>query len=257
VASIHTKNGTVTDNAITAVNGKKSNFELFMAQDATNMVMKFSFGISYNYFKRNATDNLVTFWRLINQDNKLELSSNPRYISGRVTMCSVLGGTKRNWFGTTLELIFTPPDAINASNINNGLNEIKLHTFLFNISMFYGHTINHKKNLILIFEPSLDGGGMSGTIRINDEAYKVSSSSGMGYHLAIGTDWIISKRLVANLRLGERFVKIKESHYNTGSSTGFSYFPVNNEHILVNWNGAFASLGLAWSLYGKMPSHGR
>jgi hypothetical protein len=256
VASIHYKNGSVAalstsnQNVGNTVNNQTTHY------DPAAPVMKFNIGISGTYFKRNESDNLLLYWRYKNQNNNLDLGGNQRCFSLNLSMCSPMGGTKRNWFGATLQLAFTPSNAISASNIYNGLlNEIKLNTFYYNIIMFYGHSLNHKKNLIVIFEPALDLAMMSGSIKVDGTSYKESGMSG-GSHFALGLDWIISKRILASFRAGERFMKIKEEHEDKTLSSGFGSFyvnpQINNDLVSVNWSGPFASIGLSYSLYGKM-----
>ena len=258
VASIHYKNGSVASlnstnqNVGNTVNNQTNHF------DPTAPEMKFNIGISETYFKRNESDNLILFWQHLNgRDPSLEMNGNPRFFTVNLGMSSALGGTKRNWFGTIFRLNFTPSDAISASKTYNGaLNEIKLNTFIMSIIMFYGHTIDHKKNLILIFEPGIDIGMMNGTIKIDTSTYKVSATSNFSYHLATGLDWNISKRIMASLRVGQRFMQIKEAHESGLSKYGYSSFyvdyPANKDLVKVNWSGSYVSIGLSYSLYGKM-----
>jgi hypothetical protein len=258
VASIHYKNGSVAalsttnQNVGNTVNNQSTHF------DPVAPVMKFNIGVTGTYFKRNESDNLILFWRHLNGgDPSLDMNGNPRYFALNLGMSGALGGTKRNWFGMNFQLNFTPSDAISASKIYNGLlNEIKLNTFIMSIIMFYGHTIDHKKNLILIFEPGIDIGMMSGTINIDTSSYKVSSTSAFSYHLAAGLDWNISKKIMASLRVGQRFMQIKEAHESGLSKYGYSSFyvdyPTNQDHIKVNWSGSYVSFGISYSLYGKM-----
>ncbi len=258
VASIHFKNGSVAalnssnQNIGNNVNNQTNHY------DPTAPEMKFNIGLSGRYFKRNESDNLLQFWQHLNgRDPSLVLNGNPRYFSINLGMSSAMGGTKRNWFGTIFQLNFSPSDAISASRIYSGaLNEIKLNTFIMSIIMFYGHSIDHKKNLILIFEPGIDIGMMSGTIRIDASNYKVSATSAFSYHLATGLDWNISKRIMLSLRVGQRFMQIKEAHESGLSKYGYSTFyvdyPTNKDDVKVNWSGSYASFGLSYSLYAKM-----
>ena len=81
---------------------------------------------------------------------------------------------------------------------------------------------------------------------------------GMGFHLALGADWIMSKRLLASFRVGQRFMTIEESHKSSTSSTGWGTFfvnpAVNEDHVSVNWGGPYASLGLSLSFYKKVKT---
>ena len=258
VASIHYKNGSVASlnstnqNVGNTVNNQTNHF------DPTAPEMKFNIGISETYFKRNESDNLILFWQHLNgRDPSLEMNGNPRYFSVNLGMSGAMGGTKRNWFGTIFQLNFSPSNAISASKTYNGLlNEIKLNTFIMSIILFYGHSVDHKKNLILIFEPGIDIGMMSGTIKIDTSTFKVSASSNFSFHLATGLDWNISKRIMASLRVGQRFMHIKEAHEKPGQKYSYGSFyvdyPASNDHIKVNWSGSYVSLGLSYSLYAHM-----
>jgi hypothetical protein len=257
VASIHFKNGTVANYTKSNQNSINNESNQSTHWDPSAPVMKFNIGVSGNYFMRNESDNLKLFWRNMNGGNpNLEIAGNPRYFCLNLSMCSPIGGTKRNWLGATLQLAFTPSDAISASNTYNGFsNEIKLNAFYYNIILYYGHTINHKKTLIIIFEPAVDIAMMSGSIKMQDISYKEFAISGNS-HFALGFDWIISKRILANLRAGERFMNIKEEHEDKTMSSGYGSFyvnyPANKDLVKVSWSGSYVSLGLSYSLYGKM-----
>jgi hypothetical protein len=255
VARLHYKDGRVVDpgrSGISAPGGGKS-----QSSDAPSSALtaKWSFGLSGNYFNRSESDNLLAFWRFQNSNNNLEIGGNPRYLAVNLSMSFCLGGNKRNFLGAQLQLIGTPKDAISAS-YNNGLNEIRLRNNCYNISMYYGRSINYKKNLVLIFEPSLDIGMMNGIIRLDSTAYKVSATAGMSSHFALGLDWNISKRISTNFRVGQRFMKIEEVHKSATSSTGYSKFYANpnisDELLYVKWSGVYVSLGFSYSLYSKM-----
>jgi hypothetical protein len=90
---------------------------------------------------------------------------------------------------------------------------------------------------------------MSGYIKIGSEKYDNSADFGAGLHLAVGADWIISRRIQASFRVGQRFMKIKESHKE---SDGWYTLYVNDDPVSAKWNGPYASLGLSWSFYAKL-----
>jgi len=257
VASIHYENGIIADYTKSGQNALDDGAETAMDLAGTMQAMKFSVGLSANYFNRNESDNLLLFWRNINGDNSLEIGGNPYYYPLNLKMTVRLGQSGRNLLGDELQLILTPQDAIYASN-DDGTNEIQLRQFYMNIIMFYGHTLNHKKNLVAIFEPGLDLAFMSGYIKHNDTDYKISASHGMGFHLALGMDWIISERLNVSFRVGQRFMTTEEFHKNSNSSTGYSRLytdpPIYENPVSVSWNGPYASLGLSWSFYKKMKT---
>jgi hypothetical protein len=216
---------------------------------------KLSLGMSVTQFSRNTSDELTEFWQ-VNPllKNTSPVTSNPKYYPLEFRMNMVMGRAKRNWIGTGLQLIFTPDDAISAVS-TDGKDKISLHGFYYNIPLYYGHTINHKKNLIAIFEPALNIATYSGNIMVNGVDYKLVSNLGTGMNLGVGVDWLFSKRFHLSLRAGQRFLKIKESHKSEASSTGYSSFytnPPDKDLLTIKVNGPYVSAGLYWSMYFKM-----
>ena len=259
VASIHYGNGIIADYTQSGQNSLEDQPATALDLAGTMQAFKFGVGLSGNYFNRNSSDNLLAFWRYRNGDNSLEIGGNPYYYPLNLKMVMPLGQSRRNWLGDELQLILTPADAVYAST-EDGLNEIKLRAFYSNIIIFYGHSLNHKKTLLAIFEPGLDLAYMSGNIKVNDKDYKISANLGTGLHLALGTDWIISKRLLASFRVGQRFMTVKRIWYeNSNSSTGYATLYINpvppsDDLVSVSWSGPYASLGLSWSFYAKMKT---
>lgn len=253
ITSIHYKNGIVADYTAAGQNETGDQPKSALEMAGTMRTMKLSLVLSGSYFNRNESDNLQKFWDLWGGNSAI--GGNQIYYPVSMKMSFSLGQAGRNWIGDELQIIITPEDAIFASS-NNGANEIKLKSFYYNIVMYYGHTLNHKKNLLAIIEPGLDLAFSSGYIKINNTKYDVSGNLGAGWHLALGTDWIISKRFMACLRVGQKFMTIKEEHKNSESSSGYSTFYVNhavNDDLLsVKWSGPYATIGLAWSFYSKM-----
>jgi hypothetical protein len=221
----------------------------------TMKAIKFSIGLSGEYFNRKEEDDLMIFWRDKTNIPAAGINSNPYSVPINLKMTFNLGNSARNWLGDELQLILTPADAINASS-NNGAYEIKLRSFYYNIIIFYGRTLNHKKTLAAIIEPGLDLSFMMGYIKLDNVKYKINGNFGSGFHLAAGTDWMISKRLMLTARAGQRFMKVKESHVDEGSSTGYSYFyvqpGVNNDQLSIKWNGPYFTVGLSWCMYSRM-----
>jgi hypothetical protein len=258
ISSIHFSDGMIADYTRTGEPGIiKPERPLDLA--GTMRVAKWSLGFEYYKFERDISDNLLLFWRDRLGDKNATIGGNPVSIPVLVKMSFVLGNSGRNWIGDELQLIFTPADAIHTT-LNNVSNEIKLKNFYYNIILYYGHTLNHKRNLIGIIEPGADFGFMSGYIKLNNTKYDISGNLGVGFHIALGGDWIISKRFMASGRAGYRFMTVKESHKNKASSTGYSTFyvdpGVNTDLLTVKWNGPYLSLGLSWSFYTKMKFGG-
>lgn len=249
VSSIHYQNGKIeffTTNTLETSNKKGQD----MMAPSADQYFKFGLGVNENRFNRIEDDNLLNFWRYINANQNLQLSGNPRYMSFEFTFSSPMGGTKRNWFGGKLQLIGTPDNAIYASN-NTGTyqNEIKLKNLYYNIAMFYGHSINRKKNLIIIFEPSMDIGLMLGTITYGGEENDVNEMSSISSHFALGLDWNVTKHLSLNIRGGRKYMK----------TTDRSFYgdPPNKELLYVNWGGYYVGAGLSFSFYKKMNFVGK
>lgn len=222
----------------------------------TYKAIRFSAGLSGEYFKRDPSDDLLVFWRHKVNNLDATISSNPVSIPVNLKVTYTMGKSARNYAGNEVQLILTPADAIYAS-ANNGVNEIKLRSFYVNNIVIYGHTLNEKKNLTAIIEPGVDFAFMSGYIKLNDIKYDISSFSfGVGFHMAAGIDLMVTKRLLASARAGYRTMRIKEVHDDETSSTGQSYFyvipGVNQDQLSVKWKGPFATIGLSWCMYARM-----
>jgi hypothetical protein len=255
ITSIHYKDGIVADYTLPGQKESDNRPKTALEMAGSMRSIKISFGLSGASFNRNESDRLQLFWKYYDGINGPAIGGNKIYFPISLKMNFNLGQSGRNWMGDELQLAFTPDDAIYASN-TSGTNEIKLKSFYYNIILYYGHTLNHKKNLAGIIEPGLDLAFMSGLIKLNNTNYDISGNFGAGFHLALGADWVITKRLLACARVGERFMTIKESHKNNSSSTGYSTFyvnpSVNNDLLNVKWSGPYASLGLCWSFYVKL-----
>jgi len=221
----------------------------------TMKAIRFSAGLSGEYFKRDPADDLLEFWRYKINNLDAEISSNPVSIPVNLKVTFTMGKSARNYIGDELQLILTPVDAIYAS-ANNGINEIKLRSFYYNLIIFYGRTLNEKKNLTAIIEPGVDFASMFGYIKLNNVKYDVKADFGVGFHMAAGLDLTVTKRLLVSARAGYRTLRIEESHKDENSPTGYSYFyvipGVNQDHLSVKWNGPFATLGLSWCMYGRL-----
>jgi hypothetical protein len=253
ILSIHYKDGMVADYTSKGTTETKPETPLALA--GTMKAAKFSLGMSINYFKRNETDNLLLFWKDRTGSSIPGAISNPVYFPINIKMSFPMGNMGRSWAGDDFQLIFTPKDAIHFSNAS-GSNEIMLNTFYGNIGLYYGHTLNHKKNLIAIIEPGLDIAFMSGFIKLNNTKTTISGNNGMGFHIALGTDWIISKRLLASIRIGQRFMTIKEQHKisETSFATYYVHPSINEDKLSVKWNGLYAGAGLSFNFYAKMKT---
>lgn len=257
IKSIHYSDGIIADYMQTDENTGKIQPQTAIEQSGTMKAMRLSIGMSIEKFNRNTDDNLKLFWDNINGANSPEITGNPVSYPINLRMSFVLGQSGRNWLGDELQLIFTPKDAIHSVNAS-GTNELMFRNFYYNIILFYGHTLNHKKTAALMIEPGLDLGFMSGFIKINNTTYDISGNLGMGFHIATGVDWLITKRLLATARVGQRFMTIEESHESSTSSTGYSSFyvdpPSNMDLLSVKWNGPYFTFGLSYCFYVKMKN---
>jgi hypothetical protein len=252
VKSIHYSDGIIADYTAAQAVSKGTQRPIKLAPMMG--IGKFSFGMSVSKFNRSTSDALTEFWQ-DNLKNTSEVQSNPTYFPIEFRMNMVMGRSNRNWIGTGLQLIFTPDDAIYAKS-TDGKDEINLSGWYYNIPVYYGHSLNHRKNLVAIFEPALNIATFKGNIMVNGTDYKLVSNLGTGMNLAIGVDWLFSKRFHASIRAGQRFLKIKEMHKDSKSSTGYSNFytnpAVDKDLLVIKNNGTYVSAGLYWSLYYKM-----
>ncbi len=259
ILSIHYKDGIIADYTQagnTGQNAPQTAFEMA----GTMKSIRISIGVRGEYFNRNPNDDLLTFWRYYTGDNKAEISGNPWSIPIIARATFTIGSSGRNWLGDEIQLILMPKDAINAVN-NGGASELKLTNNYFNIILFYGHTLNHKRTLAAILEPGLDLSMMNGYIKLGPNKYEQTARSGMGFHIAVGADWLIGKRLTADFRFGYRSTNVQEMHKDPNSSTGYTTFyvpPVANKELLkVAWKGPYASAGLSLNFYAKLKGISR
>lgn len=260
IKSIHYADGIIADYMQSGENTGIVLPQKPIEQAGTMKVMRISVGGSFESFNRNPKDNLQLFWQnwhKILGTKTPEITGNPVSYPFNLRMSFTLGQSGRNWMGDELQLILTPKDAISSSDAN-GVNEIMLKNFYYNIILFYGHTLNHKKTAALMIEPGLDITSMSGHIKINNSSYNLSANIGMGFHIATGVDWLITKRLLVTARIGQRFLSIKEQHSSTTSSTGYANFyvdPIAKSDLLkVKWNGPYFAAGLSYNFYVKMKT---
>jgi len=254
ILRIHYQDGIIADYTLRDSDPGNKEPEKAIEQAGTIKSVKFSLGVSAGYFNRNAEDELQDFWRYHTGDPDAEVLSNPLYFPVYFRMTFFPDRSGRNWFGTELQLFITPSDAINATN-ENGSDAIELKAFYYNIVAFYGRTLNHQRTLAAIIEPGLDLSFMSGYIKLDNTTYDISANLGVGFHMAVGADWLISKRLLTSFRAGYRFLSIEEQHKSESSSSGYSNFytnpSVSEDLLTIKWNGPYVSLGLSWSFYAK------
>jgi hypothetical protein len=260
VKSIHYNDGIIADYTRTGLPLNDNKTEAPISKAGTMNAIKFSLGAGVESFSRNTDDALLVFWRNRLANPAAAIGGNPVSIPFVFKMNMALGNMKRNWMGDEVQFNITPADAIYATN-SNGTYEIKLKNFYTNISMYYGRSLNHKNNLLAIIEPGLDLAFMSGSVKLNNISYNIYSNSGMGFHAAIGADWLISRRFTASLRGGYRSMKIKAIWEDrTVKPTKYYNFFVNppsTELLSIKWNGPYVNFGLQWSFYTKMMNSAR
>lgn len=255
ISRIHYSDGITADYSQAGQSTGDDKPETALEMAGTMKSIRWSIGVSADYFNRNMNDDLLLFWQDKTGDKNETIESNPYSLPLLLRMNTMLGRSGRNRLGTELQLQLTPVDAIYA-NDKSGANEIMLRNFYYNITLYYGHTLNHRQSLVGVIEPGVDFGFMSGHIKLSNTKYEISGNLGVGFHTAVGADWIISKRIMASARAGYRMMNTKESHENSASSTGYSSFYVDpgaSEDLLkVSWNGTYFSFGLSWSFYSKL-----
>ena len=254
IVKIHYKDGIIADYSQALETGESKPLR-GIDFAGTMKSVKFSIGTGAGYFDRDESDELLEFWQFWTDDNTAKIYGNPLYIPINLRMTFYLGKSGRNWLGDELQLVFTPSDAINATT-EDGSSAIELKAFYYNIVLFYGRTLNHQRTLAAIFEPGLDLSFMSGYIKYNNTTYDIPGNLGVGFHMAAGMDWVMSKRIMASARAGYRWLSVEESHKSSTSSTGYSSFytnpSVSEDLLTIKWNGPYATIGLSWSFYAKM-----
>jgi hypothetical protein len=95
---------------------------------------------------------------------------------------------------------------------------------------------------------------MTGTIKFDNIVYD-ETGIGMGFHIATGFDWLISRRFTASLRGGYRFMSIEEQHKDESATYGYeSFYTSQGDKVTIKMNGPYLSFGLQWSFYSKQKS---
>jgi hypothetical protein len=250
VASIHYKDGIIADYSLAGQPfGQTSKRPIDYA--GTMKVIRLSIGFTGEFANRVPSDDLLTWWRFYTGKSKAVINCNPVSFPVDLKMIFVLGNSGRNWLGDELQLIVTPKDALNASEYEDTC-KLRLTNFYYNITLFYGHTINHKRTVAAIFEPGFDLSFMSGTFKFIDNIYKETGTVGMGFHTAIGIDWLITPRVTLSCRAGYRQQRIKEQHDGPNGYSHFTIPPDNVKRMVIDWKGPFASIGLNFNFYTKM-----
>jgi hypothetical protein len=254
IKSIHYQDGIIADYTLAGQPGQEAEKEKPIEKAGTMKSIKFSFGGGVDYFARNTDDALLEFWRYRTVDPNEEIGGNPLSYMGFFKMNMALGNMKRNWLGDELQIRITPSDAIYAVN-DDGSSEISLGNIYSSITIYYGRSLNHKNNLLAIIEPGLDiSFSMTGTIKLDNIVYE-ETGMGMGFHVATGLDWLISKRFTASLRGGYRFMNSKEEHKDETATWGYSnFYTENGEPLTIKWSGPYLNFGLSWSFYTKQKS---
>jgi hypothetical protein len=257
IKSIHYQDGIIADYTLAGQPGTETVVAKPIENAGTMKAIKWSFGVAADYFARNQDDALLEFWRNQTGDPNEEIGGNPLSFPFFFKMNMALGNMKRHWIGDEVEVRVTPSDAIYAVN-GDGSDEISLGSIFTNISMYYGRSLNHKNNLLAIIEPGLDiSWTTTGTIKLDNTVYE-ESGMGMGFHIAAGLDWLISKRFTASLRGGYRSMKVKEEHKDESATWGYSNFytnhSVSDELLTFKWTGPYVNFGLQWSFYTKQKS---
>ncbi len=262
IKSIHYKDGIIADYTQAGQPSTVNKPAAPIEKAGTMNAIKFSIGGGVDNFNRNTDDALLLLWRDRLKDPKATIEGNPLSFPFLFKMNMALGNMKRKWLGDELQFIITPSDAIYATN-SKGAYEIKLKSFYSNITMYYARSLNHKNNLLAVIEPGLDLAFMSGYIKLNNISYNMYGNTGMGFHTAIGLDWLLSKRFTASLRGGYRSMKIK-AQWEDRSVNPIKYYnfyvvdpQISKDLLNIKWNGLYTSFGLQWSFYSKMNNQAR
>ncbi|WP_258105710.1 hypothetical protein [Marinoscillum sp. MHG1-6] len=206
---------------------------------------KICLGGGFSLFNRYNIGNALDFWRRVNGSNSEEIDQATGMFYFGFSVLNQID--ERNWLGVSDNIVIAADHALWGTNLYfGGRNEMYFRAFMMNISMFYGRAFQDNGPLLLIIEPGLDIGMMNGGITLNNNAYTVSPSFGLGGHGAIGFDYMIGENFILHSRLGYRFIKMDEAHEDSSSATGYSSFYVNGtdgETVKVDWSGAFFTIG--------------
>lgn len=214
----------------------------------------FSFGAAYHYFNRNNNDNLDIFWRYINANENLNVSTLHGYYSFNIGMGFYMGINNRSFLHSGMQVALMKPGTLFAKNYAWGNNEVKLGSVSMNILVEYGRSLNHSRTIYAIFEPALNIGFMTGKLVLRDEDYKLSGTSGMAGHFATGINYIPSKWITLSARIGYKFMKIENQYYNP-TAQRYLYLIANpnlsDELMYVNYGGLFVNVGLRFTIEGS------
>lgn len=166
----------------------------------------------------------------------------------------------KNWLGAGMQFVKTAQHAIWGSMVAYGGGfDVHWDGFFMNVPISFFHAVDSKNHFFVAVEPALDMGLISGNICIPsfyngvDTNYTEPMSFGAGFHIAGGVDYV-GKFFGVNTRLGYRYLKTPEVHYNDKSDTGYSAFYANGkngETVKVDWSGLFFDIGIYLALDRK------
>jgi len=224
----------------------------------TDFVQAFYIGAEYSISNRYRLGNLIDFWQNLNNDPNAEIDQHGGFFIYKMGTFLPLDVNKRNWFGAEIQVMKTPEDAINATyNYSNGITGVNFNASFMNVLLFYGRSLNYKRNLLLTFEPTLNTCMMDGSITILNDVYDIDKAIGLGFEFDLGLRYIISKRFLADIHVGRRFLKVQELHKNEDSETGYSSFYADSskeEFLKVDWGGFYLTAGFNISINRKIKA---
>jgi len=214
------------------------------------IISQYYIGAGYSFVNSYAIGNLLDFWQnRPNNDPNEEIEQATGIFSFRMGMQNCI--SQKHWVGTELQIVITPTHALWGTNLfYGGRNEIYYRAYFANICLTYGYAIDRNSKMLIVFEPGLDIGTMTGTISTTTDYYEQAFSVGLGGHGALGLDCRCTNNMSANIRIGYRFIKLDEMHKDESSSTGYSTFYVegtSGETVEVDWSGSYMTIGITFS----------
>lgn len=219
-------------------------------QEEDIVLTKYYIGASYSLMNSYNIGNLLDFWQNINNDPNEEIGQATGFFNFRLGLQSS-SSKQKHWIGSELQIIITPSHALWGTNLfYGGKNEVYYKAFFSNICLYFGFAVDPKSKMVLIIEPGLDIGTMTGAFSTTTSYYKQGLTVGLGGHGALGIDYHFLENLSANFRIGYRYIKINEMHEDKNSDTGYSTFYVegsSGETVKVDWSGTYMTIGFTLS----------
>lgn len=221
----------------------------------SEVTSKFYIGGGFSLVNSYNRGNLDQYWQYLNSDPAIVPGEATGYFQFNIGSISSIDLKQKNWLGFEVQLVKTASHAIWGTNtFYGGRNEVYYQALFLNVVFIYGYGLDPQNKLLLVIEPGLDLGYMSGRISATTNVYDQGFTVGLGGHIAGGINIMVSPKFGVTARFGHRMIKIDEMHKDASSETGYSSFYANGvdgETVKVDWGGSFLTLGLMVGIKGK------